>query len=79
MTWNQSITDFKNYLRLERGLSINSITSYALDIKKLINYLEDNSVKISPEKITSAELQQFVYRGGENYECALAKQNYLGA
>ncbi len=61
MTWGQSINDFKNYLRLERGLSKNSIISYTLDIQKLINYLENNSIKTSPLSISSEELQQFVY------------------
>jgi len=61
MTWHQALSDFKNYLLLERGLAENSVFNYSLDIKKLINYLETNSIAISPEKISEEILQQFVY------------------
>lgn len=61
MTWQQALDDFKNYLLLERGLAENSVFNYSLDIKKLINYLEANSIAISPEKISEEILQQFIF------------------
>jgi integrase/recombinase XerD len=61
MTWHQALSDFKNYLLLERGLAENSVVNYSLDIKKLINYLEANSIAISPLKISEEILQQFIY------------------
>lgn len=61
MTWQQALDDFKNYLLLERGLAENSVLNYSLDIRKLINYLEVNSIAISPEKISEEILQQFIY------------------
>jgi len=61
MTWQQALDEFKNYLLLERGLAENSVFNYSLDIKKLINYLETNSMAISPEKISEEILQQFIY------------------
>lgn len=61
MTWHQALSDFKNYLLLERGLAENSVFNYSLDIKKLINYLEVNSIAISPDKISEEILQQFIY------------------
>jgi integrase/recombinase XerD len=61
MTWHQALSDFKNYLLLERGLAENSVFNYSLDIKKLINFLEANSIAISPEKISEEILQQFIY------------------
>ncbi len=61
MTWHQALSDFKNYLLLERGLAENSVFNYSLDIKKLINYLEANSITISPLKISEEILQQFIY------------------
>jgi len=41
MKWEHALKDYKLYLKIERGLSINSINSYALDIKKLITFLEN--------------------------------------
>ena len=61
MNWHQALGDFKNYLLLERGLAKNSVFNYSLDIKKLINYLEVNSIDISPVKISEEILQQFIY------------------
>jgi len=61
MTWHQALSDFKNYLLLERGLAENSVFNYSLDIKRLINYLEANSIAISPLKISEEILQQFIY------------------
>lgn len=61
MNWNQAIADFKNYLLIERGLSENSVLNYSLDIQKLINFLEFNTLAVSPTKIDTKTLQQFIY------------------
>ncbi|WP_034895013.1 site-specific tyrosine recombinase XerD [Gillisia sp. Hel_I_29] len=61
MNWKQAIGDFNNYLLIERGLSKNSAVNYSLDIQKLINFLEINSIDISPEKIDTKIIQQFIY------------------
>ena len=43
--WEYEIIEYKNYLKLERSLSDNSISAYINDVKKLTAYLEleDNS------------------------------------
>lgn len=61
MNWQQAQTDFKNYLLLERGLTENSVVNYSLDISKLINHLEINSIPASPAKISAETLQEFVF------------------
>ena len=61
MKWKQELRDYSHYLKIERGLSINSINSYSLDVKKLITYLELNSIETSPIKIDSEIVQQFIY------------------
>lgn len=61
MNWYQGLKDYQNYLRLERGLSENSIISYSLDIKKLIKWLDTNQMSHSPISITEETLQQFIY------------------
>lgn len=61
MKWDQAITDFKNYLRLERGLSANSIDGYLRDVRKLARYLEENELNEAPEKIAGETVQQFLY------------------
>jgi integrase/recombinase XerD len=61
MNWDQAIQDFTTYLKLERGLSKNSISSYTLDIKKLKNYLLEHDIKFTPTKIKANTVQEFVY------------------
>ncbi|MCY7363115.1 MAG: site-specific integrase, partial [Ignavibacteria bacterium] len=51
---------FLNYLRNEKSLSENTISSYTLDINKFFSYLE-NIKKISKlEKITDKSVSEFL-------------------
>ena len=60
MKWNHAINDFKDYLKIERGLSENSITSYENDINKLKSFLNDKG-KISPLNVSADYIKEFVY------------------
>lgn len=62
MKWKNAITDYKHYLKLERGLSENSITNYELDVIKLIRFLDDNNYKDSPLTISSNTIKEFIYQ-----------------
>lgn len=59
--WQSYLKEYQNYLRLERGLSENTITNYSFDIEKLILFLESNKIEESPLKITEESIQQFIY------------------
>lgn len=61
MNWQKTLKDYQNYLRLERGLSDNSIINYSLDVKKLMRWLEKNEIKTTPISISEETLQQFIY------------------
>jgi len=61
MKWNHAISDFKDYLRIERGLSENSISSYENDLKKLKLFLNKNTKKISPLDVETDHVKEFVY------------------
>ena len=61
MKWSQAIEHYQNYLRIERGLSENSISNYSFDIKKLVNWLKNNENTISPTKIKEETVQAFIY------------------
>jgi integrase/recombinase XerD len=61
MKWQQALTDYKLYLQIERGLSKNSIENYSYDIKKLINYLQNNAIIVSPISIDNELVKQFIY------------------
>ena len=61
MKWKQALEDYEHYLKLERGLSENSIKNYLLDVTKLIWFLESNNLTSSPLQINRETVQRFVY------------------
>ncbi|MCH4897142.1 site-specific tyrosine recombinase XerD [Marinilabiliaceae bacterium JC040] len=61
MNWETAIQKFREYLKLEKGLSQNSIDAYANDIAKLIKYLEANGAKgIGPKEVVYPHLRDFI-------------------
>ncbi|GGH47995.1 integrase [Mangrovimonas yunxiaonensis] len=65
MTWEQAINDYKLYLKIERGLSNNSIVNYSLDVKKLTKHLNDNNITTSPIQIEAETIQDFIYQSAK--------------
>jgi integrase/recombinase XerD len=49
--WQSYIKHFKNYLRLERSLSGNSVDAYVRDVEKLEEFLELSEIALPPAKI----------------------------
>lgn len=58
MKWSVLVNDFENYLRLEKGLSENTVLAYIKDAEKLQNYAEDSNKSFSD--ITYDDLNGFV-------------------
>ncbi|WP_298494939.1 site-specific tyrosine recombinase XerD [uncultured Algibacter sp.] len=61
MKWQNALKDYQLYLKIERGLSKNSIDNYALDVKKLIHFVKTNNITFSPINITSEIIQKFIH------------------
>ena len=59
--WQSYIKEYQNYLRLERGLSKNTIENYTFDIEKLVSFLTEKEIKVSPIHISEDVVQQFIY------------------
>jgi len=66
MNWDTSIENFKNYLKLERGLSINSIKSYEFDLFQFKNFITENSINESPKKCSSSTVKRYLYKNFSN-------------
>jgi integrase/recombinase XerD len=61
VNWNSYIKSYQSYLRIERGLSKNTIDNYTFDIERLCLFLNENAITVSPIKISEETLQQFIY------------------
>ena len=61
MNWQTYIKSFQSYLKIERGLSKNTIDNYSFDLERLCNFLLENNIDVSPIKITEETIQQFIY------------------
>jgi integrase/recombinase XerD len=61
MKWSLAIQDYNHYLKIERGLSQNSINSYTQDVKKLIDFIDNHNIKVSPISIDHENVQEFIY------------------
>jgi integrase/recombinase XerD len=61
MKWKDAINDFQLFLKIERGLSQNTIDSYSRDLKKLTSFLDENEIILTPITIDEEIIQQFVY------------------
>ncbi len=60
MNWESEIKEFKNYLKLEKGLSDNSIHAYVTDLYKLVQYLRDQGFNDGPEYVTLSQLKDLM-------------------
>jgi integrase/recombinase XerD len=61
MKWHKAINEYQMYLKIERGLSKNTIDSYTKDLEKLCLFLKENNVSISPIAIDTDIVKQFIY------------------
>jgi len=58
--WSTSKSEFKNYLRIERAMSANTVLSYISDLEKLEQFIDMIAPKKSPEQVTTKDLQGFI-------------------
>jgi integrase/recombinase XerD len=59
-TWDSFIKEFKNYLKLEKNLSINSIDGYINDISRLQIFFNSDEKSIPVTEVTIKNLQDYL-------------------
>jgi integrase/recombinase XerD len=69
-TWSRYITEFVSYLKIEKGLSINSVMAYTNDTNKLKNYCEDNNLSV--KEVQYSDLKNFI---AELYDLGLSARS----
>src|SRR4030043_198127 len=60
MDWKKQISGFKNFLKLEKSLSENSIEAYISDVLKFASFLEIRNYDLPPESIALSHLKEFI-------------------
>jgi len=60
MDWRALIKEYEGFLKLEKGLSSNSIEAYLSDIGKLEQFLEHIQLEAGPEELDREQLVQFL-------------------
>lgn len=61
MSWTSYIKNFQSFLKIERGLSVNTIANYTFDVERLCSFLQENNITVSPLKISDETVQEFIY------------------
>lgn len=62
MNWKNNIIDFEFYLKIERGLSENTVKNYSLDLNGLVKFIHSNNIDEQPVNCTKETLQQFIHK-----------------
>ena len=65
-TWKNLFKDYLMYLKIERGLSDNSIKSYSYDIGNLLSYIDKYNRKLSLKQCDKQFIQEFIYKVSKN-------------
>ena len=59
MNWSDAINDFNDYLKIERGFSVNSISSYKEDISKFNKFIDNSK---SPLEVSPDDIKEFLQK-----------------
>jgi integrase/recombinase XerD len=60
MDWNPILRDYEGFLKLEKGLSANSIEAYLRDVHKLLHYLDLKQIDAAPQDLRHQHLYDFL-------------------
>ena len=62
MEWRKLIIDYEFYLKIERGLTENTVKNYCSDIIALAQFISANNISEKPKDCSKETLQQFIYQ-----------------
>jgi integrase/recombinase XerD len=68
--WSRYITEFVSFLKIEKGLSANSVIAYENDVQKLMNYCVSKKLKV--KEVTYQHLKSFIT---ELYDLGLSSRS----
>ena len=66
MNWDSVFESFKNYLKLERGLSFNTIKSYEYDLHLFKKFLDEHKINDSPLNCKPETIKDYLFKSLSN-------------
>ena len=67
MQWKEALKHYEQYLKIERGLSLNSISSYCIDVQALESFHSEND-SCTPLNCSKEDVQRFLYEEAKEVE-----------
>ena len=64
-SWETEIREYRSFLKLEKGLSENSVQAYENDLKKLVQFMDMEGINAGPEQVDPQILHAFISRVNE--------------
>jgi integrase/recombinase XerD len=62
MNWSNALKQYRHYLKIERGLSENTIANYEYDLLRLVNFLDTTlNDKPTPVSVSHNTVKEFIY------------------
>jgi len=61
VNWQQATAEYKVYLKIERGLSENTLVNYGLDLQAFQHFLNEKKIAESPINCSSETIKLFIY------------------
>jgi integrase/recombinase XerD len=61
VNWQQALSDYQMYLKIERGMAENSIENYTLDVLAFLHFIEKFKIHETPENCSLDSVQKFIY------------------
>ncbi len=66
MNWDSVFESFKNYLKLERGLSFNTIKSYEYDLHLFKKFLDEHKINDTPLNCKPETVKDYLFKSLSN-------------
>lgn len=61
MNWKTALREYQNYLKVERGLSLNTLDNYQRDVARFHQYGEEFLKEADPLRIGTEQLRKFIH------------------
>ncbi len=77
MIWSDYQESYRNYLRLEKAVSMNTIDAYCKDLQKFLDFVKKGKGDVEPADVKQADVRKFIDLINENGMSASSQARIL--